>query len=285
MKASFLTLLLLAILSSSSPLVSRGFQKCKTLQASSNNGGRKIAIVIDESDSMETNDPWDLRIDAGRAINDWLISSGEAGGGKKADLVSIIGFDDATRLLYPLGNPSGADKVFTQISERGGTFIAGGVDEAISELTKPGHDPTANNSAIVVLTDGNDSSASKLVESIDTAGQQGIRVSFGFLTGHGTSYQDPNVLSAILGTGGMYATIDGATAQNAFVNLVIVHGLTDNDNPSPRNSTTLYNGLSIAFVLDDSGTNTLTYTAEARERLVFSIASVAAGALDMTAND
>ncbi|KAF2476736.1 uncharacterized protein BDR25DRAFT_154042, partial [Lindgomyces ingoldianus] len=252
-----------------------------------NNGGRKVAIVIDESGSMESSDPYDLRIQAGRSVNDWLISSKEAGGGKQADLVTVIGFDDVTRLLYPLGDPAGADKVFSQITTRGGTYIAGGVDDAMTEITKSGHDPTSNRSAIVVLTDGADSSTTTLVKSINKASQQGIRVSFGFLTGlySSFSYQDQNVLAAILGTGGMYATIDGATAQNAFVNLMIVHGLTGNDNSNSISSTTIYNGLSVAFPLDTSGTNTLTYTAEANEKLTFSITSVAAGELTVTAKD
>lgn len=288
MKLNLLIFLSLALLGSSSPFEKRGLEKCKNLQASSNNGGRKIAIVIDESGSMASSDPYDLRIIAGKQVNDWLVSSKEAGNGKSADLVSVIGFDDSTRLLYGLGDPGGADSVFSQITTLGGTYIAGGVDEAVLQLNKSGNDPTANRSGIVVLTDGSDSSTSYLVESINNAGQQGIRVSFGFLdtSTFGYGYQDPEVLQAIQATGGMYATINGDKAQNTFVNVMLVHGLTDNDNPSaPKNSTTVYNGLSVSFVLGNDGSSTLTYTAEAGEHLTFAISSVTAGDINVTATD
>ena len=139
MRVNLSCLLSLALLTVANPLVSRGLEKCKTLSAKSNDGGRKIAIVIDESGSMETSDPYNLRIQAGKAVNDWLISSSEAKGGKSADLVTVIGFDDSPRLLYPLGDPSGADKAIDQITILGGTAIYSGVDQAISQLTLSGH--------------------------------------------------------------------------------------------------------------------------------------------------
>ena len=83
----------------------------------------------------------------------------------------------------------------------------------------------------------------------------------------------------------MYATIDGATAQNSFVNLMIVHGLTDDDNPSPKDSTTLVNELSLAAALSGSGSSTLMYNAQANERVTFTITSVTAGDIDVTADD
>ena len=79
-------------------LQKRGLEKCKNLEAKSNNGGRKIGIVVDESGSMEVTDPYNLRIPAAKAVNDWLISSSEAGSGKDADLVTVIGFDDTSRV-------------------------------------------------------------------------------------------------------------------------------------------------------------------------------------------
>ncbi|KAF1949982.1 hypothetical protein CC80DRAFT_251394 [Byssothecium circinans] len=279
----FTSLSLFAILSAanpySHPITRRGLEKCKNLQANSNNGGRKMAIVIDESGSMSTSDPYKLRIAAGKAVNDWLK------GGKSADLVSVIGFDDSPRILYPLGAPAGASKAFDQITILGGTYIAGGVNSGISEVTKGGHEPTKDRSGIVVLTDGSDSTPAKLVTAINDAGSKGIRVSFGFLTTSRYQYQSADVLSAIINTGGMYATINGALAQNAFVNSMIVHGLTHNDNPSSSNASTVYNGLSVAFVLGQDGTSTLTYAAEAGEILTFAIASVGAGQLNVTAQD
>ena len=66
----------------------------------------------------------------------------------------------------------------------------------------------------------------------------------------------------------------------------IVHGLTDNDNPTAGNLTDVYNGLAIAFVLGDDGSSTLTYAAESNEHLTFTISSVTAvNDLQATAED
>ena len=127
---------------------------CSNLHALSNNGDRKIAIVIDTSGSMVDSDPDNLRLAAGKRIVDWLISDNEASGSKKADEVTVINFDDNAYLDYPLGDPGNADSAFDGMGADGGTFIAGGVEMAITQLTKPGSGDTAKRSGIFVFTDG-----------------------------------------------------------------------------------------------------------------------------------
>lgn len=56
---------------------------CK-IQLAQSNGGRKIAIVLDSSGSMYYNDPEDLRITAGKALNSQLVT------GQNADLVTVV---------------------------------------------------------------------------------------------------------------------------------------------------------------------------------------------------
>lgn len=129
-------------------------QTCANIKAASNNGDRKVAIVIDSSLSMLESDPTNLRLDAGRAVNDWLISKKEATGGKKADLVTVIDFAYSPTLDYPLGDPEAANATFGEIGSYGGTYIAGGVDMAITELTKSGTGSTDKRSGILVFTDG-----------------------------------------------------------------------------------------------------------------------------------
>ena len=60
------------------------------IQLASSNGGRKVAIVIDSSGSMSGTDPYDLRITAGKALNNQLVPAAGATGGKKADLVTVV---------------------------------------------------------------------------------------------------------------------------------------------------------------------------------------------------
>lgn len=60
------------------------------IQLATSNGGRKLAIVIDSSGSMSSTDPYDLRITAGKALNNQLVSAAGATGGKKADLVTVV---------------------------------------------------------------------------------------------------------------------------------------------------------------------------------------------------
>lgn len=56
---------------------------CK-IQLNQGSGGRKIAIVLDSSGSMSYNDPQDLRITAGKALNAQLVI------GQNADLVTVV---------------------------------------------------------------------------------------------------------------------------------------------------------------------------------------------------
>jgi len=138
---------------------------CAGLTVKSNNGNRKVAIVIDSSGSMAESDPDNLRLAAGKSLNDWLITKNEAVGGKKEDLVTVINFDDEATLDYPLGDPSGADSAFDTIGADGGTFIAGGVEMAIDQLTNSSSGATSGRSAIVVFTDGEVSRSSLVLNA------------------------------------------------------------------------------------------------------------------------
>lgn len=134
-------------------------EACTDLTISENKGDRKVAIVIDSSGSMADSDPSDLRLVAGRALNSFLISADEAGGGQKPDQVTVIDFDSSALVVYPLGDPNNeANASFALIDSAGGTYIADGVRTAMDELTKTGN--TDKRSAIVVFTDGSVCAAS-----------------------------------------------------------------------------------------------------------------------------
>jgi Mg-chelatase subunit ChlD len=54
------------------------------IQLAQSKGGRKIAIVLDSSGSMEDNDPQNLRIQAGKALNGQLVT------GTNPDVVTVV---------------------------------------------------------------------------------------------------------------------------------------------------------------------------------------------------
>jgi hypothetical protein len=127
---------------------------CTNIRANSDNGNRKIGIVIDVSGSMSESDPYNLRAPASRSVLDWLISKNESTSTKPQDLVTVITFDDQAYIDYPLGDPAGAYSSLSQIGDFGGTYIAGGVQAAIEQITADGTGITANRSGIIVFTDG-----------------------------------------------------------------------------------------------------------------------------------
>lgn len=133
---------------------------------------------------------------------------------------------------------------------------------------------------MVVLTDGEDSNQAELVTEISKAGGMGIRVHFGFLDPTGVGSSRPKLLSAILGTGGIYSTISSAEAQKNFVNLVYSQGLTSQDNPNPNGTTGLLPGLTVARLIDATKPPVkFTYSALAGEKLNFTVSSLSSQSL------
>ena len=66
---------------------------------------------------MLNNDPDNIRIRAGKALDNSLVSKAETGNGKTADFVTIVGFHDSPDLLYQLGDPAGAIPIIDDISK------------------------------------------------------------------------------------------------------------------------------------------------------------------------
>ncbi|OAP58425.1 hypothetical protein AYL99_07515 [Fonsecaea erecta] len=210
-------------------------------------------------------------------VLDWLISKSEVTSTQKQDMVTVINFDDEAYLDYPLGDPGAAASSLAQIGADGGTYIAGGVQMAIQQLTAAKTGDTAGRSGILVFTDGEDSSTSDLVNQINRATSLGIRVAFGFLD-DSSSLQDTDVLSSIMHSGGRYFTIQNYNASKAFIDGIIVNGLTRNDNPD-GDTTTLLAGLDASHFISGSETQTMTYSARSKEQLTFNVQSVDAGTL------
>lgn len=264
--------------------------------------GRTIGLVIDSSGSNTTTDPGNLRITAAAAFNDGLVSTAEAGGDGTPDRVAVIDFDDAARVASPLGDPDGAR--FDSIDSSGGTNIAGGVNLAVDELTRDPADAAAGHAGIVVLTDGQDSDVAALVQAIARAGGLGIRVNFGFLSppenpvaaararrGTGRQMQtrtapSPDLVAAIIATGGVFSTIDSASAQRAFIDLVRRRGATGMDDPNGGDDGgPLASGASTTALAQLGATDTFSYAATRGRILTLHVRGLAGQRLAVVVRD
>lgn len=152
----------------------------------------------------------------------------------------------------------------------------------MSQLSAPGNDPTADRSGIVVLTDGEDSDVVSLTAAIVAAGQAGIRVSFGFLASSTASY-DPDLLAAILRTGGTYVSFETADAIQSFLYLLLSNGLTKTDTAASGDQA-LLPGVTVAKLTAGGGVS-FSYAAVAGETVSFAIDSLSAQALDAELTD
>lgn len=249
-------------------------------------GGRQIGLVIDVSGSMSDTDPENLRLVAAQALNDALISQSEAGSGRAADTVTVVDFASSAEVAYPLGDPSGANGGIAGLTPGGNTAIGLGIQAAIQQLTASGNDTAANRSGIVVFTDGKDnpiSGKNLTISEAQRAAILGIRISFGFLT-YSSEDQDIEILRAILESGGVYATIDQASTQSAFVALALANGLTGQDSTGVNATTTLLPGISTAKFLQ-TGSNTFSYAAQAGEKFNVTVEALDPIALEMTLRD
>jgi hypothetical protein len=121
-----------------------------------------------------------------------------------------------------------------------------------------------------VLTDG-ESNIKSLIAEVKKAGDLGIRVSFGFLAAPNSFFQ-PDLLQAILKTGGAYMSFDQAENIQPWLFLLLSNGLTASDQAASTEQP-LLSGITIAKL---SGGNPVafSYAAQAAEQLVFTVESL-----------
>ena len=262
--------------------------------------GRKVALVIDSSGSNQETDPSFLRVDAAKRFASTLMTADSAGLDNLPDLLAVITFTTDASVLYPLGDPATA--VFDGIGADGGTYIAGGVSLAIEELTKDTMIPTQDHAGIIVFTDGQDPDTSALLSQLERAAELGIRVSLGFLSppaspvqrrmkarsvrsrnlesvvyprqvsgGSEPSESPPEVITAILKTGGFFGTINSAQAQAFFVDAVIARGSANINGISSSLGGPLFPGVTVSGLTPAIGEPEaiFTYHAAAGQNLTF----------------
>jgi hypothetical protein len=108
-----------------------------------------MALIIDSSGSMSSNDPSNRRVDAGKA---YLAAAGPS------DAVGVVDFDDGVRIASEAKNPrtdhDALVAALNTIDSNGGTDIGAGVQGGCDVLGRSGSQPFK---AAILLTDGDGS--------------------------------------------------------------------------------------------------------------------------------
>lgn len=235
---------------------------------------------------MKESDPDRLQIKAAKGLTEKLITTSNARDSQKPDLVTVISFNEEATTLYDLGDPSGAISVFDSIMYEGNTIISRGISNAIEKVSAIGHDPTANRSGIIVLTDGvdevNSVQSPELVNAtiaeIELSAKLGIRVSFGFLKTGDTPMHDPRIRDAIDSTGGIYSYFGEPGSQEGFIKQIVDHGITALD--QQKKAISLFPGGTTSGRVKSGDGKEFVYTAGAGEK--FNVTVRSEGGLGLT---
>lgn len=130
-----------------------------------------VVFVIDESGSMNQNDPNNLRVEATIQFIDMLATD------SKSNRVSIYGFENSARTILNLTALSNKDAVkisLNTIHSGGGTNIYSGLSAAVQEIEKNNKSYTP---VIILMTDGQDNSnISNYQGLIDSANEKGLTI-------------------------------------------------------------------------------------------------------------
>lgn len=226
---------------------------------------------------MARYDPNNTRVTASRKLNNVLINSQTVVSGKQADRVTVVDFSSEgdVRVLAPLEDPMLANATFSQVNVRNGTFIGGGIMQAMQEIVQ-GSGETRDKSALVVLTDGVDNTISEVdrtIEAITAAGDAGIRVHFGFLN-LAAALQDPFLIRAILDTGGVFAEISSTDDIDKFVASVLSTGLTGAEDTG---YTLLLSNLSLTGHIVNASSQAFQYAMMSGETINITVTAMTAG--------
>ncbi len=167
----------------------------------------EIAFVIDDSGSMTSNDPQDLRLEATKNFVEIL---------EEKDKFSIIEFEDSANILQELtSDKNKATEAIEKFGSGGGTNIASGLEKGIEVL-----DTNSESSRVIVLlTDGEDSGLnSKREELIKKAKDKDIIIFTIFLnTGSNTNQNDTVDIAKIAkDTHGEFYTISSEEVIDIF---------------------------------------------------------------------
>lgn len=175
-----------------------------------------IVLAIDSSGSMQSNDPSNLRIDAGKSFIQAM---------KSTDNVAVVDFDSSSRVVAALTNDiSVLESALNSIDSSGGTNIVSALETSYNVLINSDSNSIR---AVFLLTDG-DSSLSGLDAVIDNINNAGIRV---FTIGLSAGVNETSLQDIADSTSGAYKQIDNADGLvGIFDEFSTVFGDTGEDN-------------------------------------------------------
>lgn len=196
-----------------------------------------VAIVLDSSGSMRTNDPQGLRRQASKNFIDALIDG---------DQVAVVDFDSSARLFQSLTTDFAAAKAAVdRVNSSGGTNIGAGVSVANTELIANGAPDHAR--IMILLTDGRGSYNTSLTTQ---AADNDIVI---YTIGLGSGV-DASLLQGIAdGTGGQYFAVAQADELPEVFSRIILDPAGDEDLDGIPNGTELngaVTGSGATYVLD-----------------------------------
>ncbi|MFW6021500.1 MAG: VWA domain-containing protein, partial [Guyparkeria sp.] len=168
-------------------------------------GNSDVVLTIDSSGSMGTEDPDDLRIEAGKRFVDGMNPQARA---------AVVDFDSGATLLQGLTTDRAALKAaLDQIDSSGGTSLTAGVSTALNHLLAE-----SNNAGrfIILLTDGEGSWDSSLA---DQAADNDVVI---FTVGLGGGVDDALLQSIASDTGGQYYKADTASDIDPIFQAILV---------------------------------------------------------------
>jgi hypothetical protein len=152
-----------------------------------------IALILDSSGSMGSNDPRRLRIAAANVFADTMLNE---------DMAAVIGFDTRSYVPFPLdtlgGNRNQVRTAINGIGQSGGsTNIVAGLNDGYRQLDRGGNAPKA----AVLLTDGQHNEGSWLTSSYSQYAGRGWPV---FTIGLGSGADETRLRAVAAATGGQY---------------------------------------------------------------------------------
>jgi len=244
---------------------------------------RTVAIALDKSWGSGVNGAIQLERIFAQELNSRLAMHA-------LDKVAVLEFDEAPRLVYPMGYPKFA--IIGSSNPVGYRRIDNALDLAIAENINAQPETYADRGAVLLLCSRSKSreSSSNVLAQVKRAKDEGIRVHYACIDIQETTRQgiESNnmwddcgleMLRNALGTGGVVAivTIPDIHTPSKLIDLIMNRGLTATDDVSSPDNTRLYSGIVLTDLVSPAiQEKVFEYPVSSGEQVTFTIRYVMA---------